>query len=58
MPLKAKAISYFVRNDFDWFVKADDDTYMIIENLRRMIKPYNTSMPIFFGSKLMKPIKK
>jgi len=38
-------------DDADWFVKADDDTYMIIENLRYLLKNQNSSTPIFFGHK-------
>jgi hypothetical protein len=36
-------------NDFDWFVKADDDTYMFVENLKSFLKDQNTSLPITFG---------
>jgi glycoprotein-N-acetylgalactosamine 3-beta-galactosyltransferase len=36
-------------NDADWFVKADDDTYLFVENLKTFLKDKNTSEPITFG---------
>ena len=35
--------------DFDWYVKADDDTYMIVENLRWFLSQNNPSEPMTFG---------
>jgi hypothetical protein len=39
--------NYF--NDFDWFLKADDDTFLIIENLKAFLSEQNSSEPVTFG---------
>ncbi|XP_050415926.1 glycoprotein-N-acetylgalactosamine 3-beta-galactosyltransferase 1 [Patella vulgata] len=36
-------------NDFDWFVKADDDTYMVIENLKYILSHYREEGPAYLG---------
>jgi len=36
-------------NNFDWFVKADDDTYIFMENLKAFLRKQNTSEPVSFG---------
>jgi len=36
-------------NDFDWFVKADDDTYLFVEHLKAFLSEQNSSEPVTFG---------
>ncbi|XP_073971215.1 glycoprotein-N-acetylgalactosamine 3-beta-galactosyltransferase 1-like isoform X2 [Rhodnius prolixus] len=47
-----KAFAHIYDNYFDqadWFYKADDDTYMIVENLKYLLANHNTTEALYFG---------
>ena len=53
-----KAFAYMYehyKDEADWFLKADDDTYTVVENLRNMLQPYDATKPIYFGCKFKYP---
>ena len=39
--------NYF--DEYDWFMKADDDTFVIVENLKSLLSNFSTNDPIVFG---------
>ena len=46
------ALSYIYdhhRQDADWVLKADDDTFVIVENLRHLLKDHEPEEPKFLG---------
>ncbi|XP_066450122.1 glycoprotein-N-acetylgalactosamine 3-beta-galactosyltransferase 1-like [Eleutherodactylus coqui] len=55
-----RAFQYVHKNYFDqadWFFKADDDTYVVVENLRLMLSNYTSDQPVFFGKRFKPFIK-
>ena len=55
-----KAFDYIYEHHFDdadWFMKADDDTYVIMENLKHLLSEHNTSEPIYFGHRFHVKVK-
>ncbi|KAF7233698.1 hypothetical protein EG68_09871 [Paragonimus skrjabini miyazakii] len=58
---KAKfAIHYAVKNyatDYDFFLKADDDTFVIVENLRKLLMDHSPEDPFIMGRRFRPFVK-
>ncbi|XP_053561498.1 glycoprotein-N-acetylgalactosamine 3-beta-galactosyltransferase 1-A-like [Bombina bombina] len=55
-----RAFHYVHKHYFEkaeWFLKADDDTYVAIDNLRFFLSNYTPHQPVYFGSRF-KPLVK
>ena len=51
-PKTVKAFQYVWehhRNDADWFMKADDDTWVFVDNLRSYLANYDEDKPHYMG---------
>ncbi|XP_041437130.1 glycoprotein-N-acetylgalactosamine 3-beta-galactosyltransferase 1-like [Xenopus laevis] len=49
-----KAFQYIHQNhldEADWFLKADDDTYVVMENLRFLLSNYTPEEPVYLGKR-------
>ena len=47
-----RAFQYVHRHHLDsadWFLKADDDTFVVVENLRRLLSRQDTEQPLYLG---------
>lgn len=54
------AFKYVYKNHFDnadWFLKADDDTYVVLENLRYFLMDKNWTVPVYYGCKFKPYVK-
>lgn len=40
-------------NDFDWILKAKDDSYIVMENLRHMLYQYDSDWSIQIGQRYL-----
>ncbi|XP_034016803.1 glycoprotein-N-acetylgalactosamine 3-beta-galactosyltransferase 1 [Thalassophryne amazonica] len=55
-----KAFQYIYKHhldEADWFLKADDDTFLVVENLRHMLTKYDTEKPLYLGRRFHPYIK-
>ncbi|XP_054735126.1 glycoprotein-N-acetylgalactosamine 3-beta-galactosyltransferase 1-like [Anastrepha obliqua] len=42
----------YYADEMDWLLKVNDDNFVILENLRKLLQPYSSDEPISFGCKM------
>lgn len=43
-------------NDFDWILKTNDNTYMVMENLRWLLYQYEPDWPLIIGQRYLQEV--
>lgn len=43
-------------NDFDWVLKTNDNSYVVLENLRHLLYQYETDWPIVIGQRYLNEV--
>ncbi|XP_045583776.1 glycoprotein-N-acetylgalactosamine 3-beta-galactosyltransferase 1 isoform X2 [Procambarus clarkii] len=43
--------------EYDWYLKADDDTFVIVENLRYFLRGLDSGQPVYYGVKFRQHVK-
>ena len=61
LPMKTfKTFDYIYKthlHDAEWFFKADDDTYTYMDNMRSLLKKFDSNTPLYIGYQWMKYAK-
>ncbi|CAJ0948300.1 unnamed protein product, partial [Mesorhabditis belari] len=47
-----------ISKDFDWYFKADDDTYVVVENLRDFLSTVDPNQPFYAGFRMKPELEK
>jgi len=50
------AYKHFI-NDFDWILKIDDNSYVVLENLRHLLYQYETDWPLLIGQRFLQEVR-
>lgn len=43
-------------NDFDWILKANDNSFIVMENLRWLLYQYDADFPIAIGQRFLQEV--